>query len=143
MIIHNELCESIANSLTVLFECAVTPTGEVQVCTPILYPDGGVVDVFVKKAPDHYVVTDYGDALGWLLMQSANGKLSPKQRSLLDDLLLTQNIALDNGELQVRCWDLASLSEAVQLVSQTVVLISDLQWKESPRRPVTLGGNPC
>jgi hypothetical protein len=32
----------------------------------LLYPDGGVVDVFARERDGHIAVTDLGEALGWL-----------------------------------------------------------------------------
>ncbi len=130
----DDLCRSISDSLPGLFECDLAPKGAMQVRTPMLYPDGGIVDVYVQKNSDYYIVTDYGDALGWLLLQSASGKLTPKQRLILDDVVLTQGIALNRGELQMRCQDIASLGEAVQNVAQTVVRISDLWFTFRTKR---------
>ncbi len=130
----DELCQSIRDSLPGLFECALTPRDTMQVRTPMLYPDGGIVDVYVRETSDYYVVTDYGDALGWLRMQSASGRLSPKQRLMLDDVVLTQDVDLDKGELKVNCRDIVSLGEAVQRVAQAVVRVSDLWFTFRTRR---------
>lgn len=79
-------------------------------------------------------MTDYGDAFGWLLMQSAGGKLSPNQRLLVDDVVLTQGIDLNKGELQMHCRDVASLGRAIQSVAQTVVRVSDLWFTFRTKR---------
>ncbi|MCY4093419.1 MAG: DUF1828 domain-containing protein [Caldilineaceae bacterium] len=34
--------------------------------TPMLYPNGSVVDVFVLERNDGFLFTDFGDALDWL-----------------------------------------------------------------------------
>ena len=44
-----ELCASIGNSLPALFECSAAPREGVRVRTPLMYPDGGIVDVFVLE----------------------------------------------------------------------------------------------
>lgn len=130
-------------SLSELFEDVTTQGGAAQVLTPMLYPDGGVVDVYIEKALYDYLVTDYGDALSWLLMQSDSGKLSPTQGSRLDEILLAQGVEMANGELQLRCGDPGSLGEAVQRVAQTVVLISGLHSEESLQRRGALEARPC
>ena len=62
----------------------------------------GVVDVFVLERNDGYTVTDFGDALGWLDLQSASQKRSPKQDALIRDVCLTLRIELSRGQLVVR-----------------------------------------
>ena len=51
------LCSSIARSLPPLFSCSPAPEEGVRVRTPLMYPDGGVVDVFVlqrqRRLDDH------------------------------------------------------------------------------------------
>ena len=67
-----ELCSIVGQSLPLLFVCSETQHEAVRVRTPMLYPDGGVVDVFVLTRGNGYVVTDFGDALGWLWLQSVS-----------------------------------------------------------------------
>lgn len=129
-----EVCRSLSHSMQGLFDCAPLPSGAMRIRTPMLYPDGGLVDVYIQEVDYGYLVTDYGDALGWLYMQSAGGNLSPKQRSLLDDVLLTQGVRLENRELKILCPDSDSLSEAVHLVAQTVVRVADLWFTFRSRR---------
>ena len=54
----NRLCESLRDSLPTLFDCIAEPNGTVRVRTPLLYPDGGVVDVFVLERGTQHVVTE-------------------------------------------------------------------------------------
>jgi len=122
----DDLCGMLRSSLPALFECMLEPQEGVRVRTPLLYPDGGLVDVFVLERGGQHLVTDYGDALGWLRMQSASGKLSPKQRWLVDDVRLTLGVDLHRGQLQLRCDDTGGLAGAVQRVAQAVVRVADI-----------------
>ncbi len=130
----SDLCDALRDSLPALFECAVAPRGAIRVRTPLLYPDGGMVDVFVEERGAGYVVTDYGDALGWLRMQSAGGKLSPKQRWMIDDVCLTLGVELDRGQITLRCEDRSALSDAVHRGAQAVLRVSDV-WFTFRTRP--------
>lgn len=49
----DELCRSLNDSLPGLYECGLAPRGTTQVRTPMLYPDGGVVDVYIQENSDH------------------------------------------------------------------------------------------
>ena len=61
------LCERLSTSLPPLFECAPAPREGVRVRTPLLFPDGGVIDVFVLErggasSRNTGYLTDFGDA---------------------------------------------------------------------------------
>ncbi len=122
----NELCASINRSLPPLFVCSPAPQEGVRVRTPLLYPDGGVVDVFVLKRGSGYIVTDYGDALGWLALQSISRRLSPKQRLLAQDVCQTLRIELSGDQLVLRQVVKDALGEAALRIAQAAVRVSDL-----------------
>lgn len=120
------LCASIGSSLPSLFVCSPAPQEGVRVRTPMLYPDGDVVDVFVLEDGSGYTVTDYGDSLGWLEMQSIGRHLSPKQQSLVQDVCQTLRIELFQQQLTLKSVEEDALGEAVLRVAQAAVRISDL-----------------
>lgn len=122
----NEMCAAIGNTLPAMFECSPAAREGVRVRTPLLYPDGGVVDVFVLERGDTHVVTDFGDALGWLRTQSASSRRSPKQQSLVEDVCRTLGVELHNGQLVLRSGGDTPLGEAIVLLAQAVVRVSDL-----------------
>ena len=92
----------------------------------MLYPDGGVVDVFVLPQAGGYAVTDFGDALGWLWLQSISRRRSPRQDALLQEVCQTLRIELDNDQLVARAVTPAALGEAVLRVAQAAVRLSAL-----------------
>ena len=122
----NEFCASIGQSLPPLFVCSPAPQEGVRVRTPMLYPDGGVVDVFVLERRSGYTVTDHGDALGWLGLQSVSAQRSPKQQMLLQDVCQTLRIELFQGRLVLRSVPKDAVVESVLRVAQAVVRVSDL-----------------
>ena len=121
-----ELCASIATTLPPLFVCSPAPLEGVRVRTPMLYPDGGVVDVFVLERGSGYTITDFGEALGWLGLQSVSRQRSPKQQVLIQDVCQTLRIELFQGQLVLREVMNDQLGESVLRVAQAVVRISDL-----------------
>ena len=94
--------------------------------TPMRYPDGGVVDVFILERSGGYLLTDYGDALGWLALQSISGQRSTKQRMLIDDVRQTLRIDMVDDQLVLRSVSSDALGESVLRVAQAAVRISDL-----------------
>lgn len=122
----NELCLSVSGSLPPLFECAVAPREGIRVRTPLMYPDGGLVDVFVLEQENRYSITDFGEALGWLRMQSASLRRSAKQNRMVEDTCQTLGVELHRGQLILRSDVTAPLEEAVLRVAQAAVRVSDL-----------------
>ena len=121
-----ELCVSLGETLPPLFECSPTPRDEVRIRTPMMYPDGGIVDVFVLERGDHYIVTDFGDALGWLSMQSVSRNRSRRQNFLIDDVCHTLRVELYRGQIVLRNINRDDLGEGVIRVAQAAVRVSDL-----------------
>lgn len=124
----DQLCDSLRPALPKLFECVPAPRKAVRVHTPLMYPDGGVVDVFVLEHSGRLIVTDHGDAIGWLGMQSVADKLTPHQRSLIDDICRVQGVNLDRGRLVAHCDSLASVADAVHRVALAVVRVGDVSF---------------
>jgi hypothetical protein len=122
----NELCASIGRSLSPLFICSPAPQDGVRVRTPLLYPDGGIVDVFVLERDSSFTITDFGDALGWLGLQSVSLRRSPKQETLVSDVCQTLRIELFHGQLMIRQVAEGELAESVLRVAQAAVRVSDL-----------------
>lgn len=114
----------------------VAPKGNLlRIRTPFWYPDGGVVDVFVKEHNDTFTLTDLGEALGWLRMQTLATRRSPKQQKLVQDICTTQGVELFKGQLMLRCSEPSQFSEAVVRVGQAVVRVADL-WFTTRTRSV-------
>ena len=122
----NELCTSIGRSLPPLFVCSPAAQEGVRVRTPMLYPDGDVVDVFVLERGSGYTITDFGDALGWLGLQSISRQRSPKQQMLIQDVCQSLRIEMFQDQLVLRQVIRDELAESVLRVAQAAVRVSDL-----------------
>jgi hypothetical protein len=130
----DQLQAIIASGLGDMF--AVTARdGLLRIRTPFWYPDGGVVDVFVKQSDDKFTLTDLGEAVGWLRTQSLSSRRSPKQQKLLQDVCLTQGIEIFKGQLFLRCDSAAKLSSCIFRLGQAMVRIADL-WFTTRTRSV-------
>lgn len=121
-----DICSELTKTLPSLFECSIHRDNEVRVHTPLLFPDGGLVDVFVIERDGQFIISDYGDALSWLRMQSATGTLTPNQQLLIDDVRQTLGIERYHGQLELRGVRLEELAEAVNRLAQAVVRVADV-----------------
>ena len=122
----DQLCATIGQSLPTLFTCSPAPQEGVRVRTPMLYPDGDVVDVFVLERGETYTVTDFGDTLGWLGLQSTSRGRSRRQEALVRDVCQTLRIELVQDQLALQQVSSEELAESVLRVSQAAVRVSDL-----------------
>jgi hypothetical protein len=132
--VKGNLGEALRQQLGAMFES--TPhRNYVRVRTPFLYPDGGIVDIFVQERDDQFTITDLGEALGWLKLQSVSGKRSAKQQRLLQDICLTLGVEFFQGQLFIRADKLVQLADAITRLGQAVVRVSDL-WFTTRTRSV-------
>ena len=127
----DNLCATIGKMLPPRFECSLAPQKGVRVRTPLTYPDGGIVDVFVLDRGNGYIVTDFGDALSWLRMQSVNTQPSLQQNLMIKDICHTLGIELHSSQLVLRSSVDNTLEKAVLRVAQAVVRVSDTVYSNA------------
>ncbi|WP_419841126.1 DUF1828 domain-containing protein [Candidatus Poriferisodalis sp.] len=120
--------EIVRTGVPALFECSDAPNGNLQVHTPLIQPDGSVIDVYIRERDDKILVTDFGDAIGWLKMNSMSGKLSWNQKRLIADVCQTLDVEKPNGQLEVWCNEQSELPDAIERVAQATLRISDIYF---------------
>ena len=92
----------------------------------MLYPDGGVVDLFVLERGVGYTITDFGEALAWLSLQSVSLQYSPRQQALINDVCETLRIEYVDGQLVLRQVVKDELADSVLRVAQAALRVSDV-----------------
>jgi hypothetical protein len=118
-------CDVIGQTLGTLFTCSEV-NNYIRIRTPFLYPDGDVIDLFYTELDGEPNVTDFGETLRWLRMQSLSPKRSPKQQKLIEDVCLNHGIELYKGMLMSRVKKGESLAKTVIRVSQGAMRTADL-----------------
>lgn len=117
--------EDLQEGLGALFTCS--EHGDYQrIRTPYLYPDGDNIDVFCKVEGNVVRVSDLAETTGWLRMQSASARRSPRQSRLIEDMCVTHGIEFYRGMLQARCRPNDELAQVVTRVAQAALRVSDL-----------------
>jgi dihydroneopterin aldolase len=104
-----------------------------RIRTPFWYPDGGIVDIFLKQNGDTFSLTDLGESTGWLRLQTLSGKRSPKQLRLIQDVCQTLGVEFFKGQLLMRCQDSNKLPAAIHKLGQAIVRISDIWFTTRTR----------
>ena len=121
----SRMCQDLQQKMGALFICS--EQGDYQrIRTPYLYPDGDIIDLFCKVDGDVVTVSDMAETTGWLRMQSASLRRSPKQRRLIEDACVTHGIEFYCGMLQARCRRSDELAQVVTRVAQAALRVSDL-----------------
>lgn len=131
----DELSRHLSGRIPGLFVCSPAPLGRLRVETPMLYPDGDIVDVFVAERGATWCVTDLGETLGWLGLQSVSDRRSAKQDEVIGEVCRALQVTLRSGRLELQVSTLDDLGEAVVRVAQAVVRIADVASRSKPRAP--------
>lgn len=119
-----QIADRIARQMGMLFSCAEWD-GKVRIRTPYMYPDGDVVDLYLGGSHGDEL-TDLGETLRWLRMQSVGEQRTRKQQALIQDVCQTLGLNLSRGMLSIPVRDQDHLSEALVRLGQGAVRIADL-----------------
>lgn len=123
------ICQSLGEQMGELFRCE--DVGNYQrIRTPYLYPDGDYIDLFVKtsQSGEALTISDLGETVRWLRMQTIAMRRTPKQRQVIDDICLTHGVEFYRGMLLVR-HDAAKgrdLASTVTRLAQAALRVADL-----------------
>ena len=121
------ICRDFLSGLDGLFACS--EHGEYhRIRTPYLYPDGDYIDVFCKRDGDTVIVSDLAETTGWLWLQSAAARRSPRQNRLIDEICMTHGVEFCDGMLQSRQRRGERLAEVVIRVAQAALRTSDIYF---------------
>ena len=121
-----ELQEQLTSSLPPLFRCDDFGNERFRVRTPLLFPDGDVIDVFVSGTAESYTVTDYGDAVGWLDIRAPARRRSTKQLSLIEDTCQTLGIEFEGGRMVLREVSWKDLADSIMRMAQAEARVGDV-----------------
>jgi Domain of unknown function DUF1828 len=120
-------CEYITQRVGELYSCAEI-NEYIRIRTPYLYPDGDYIDVFFKQEGHYGTLSDLGETLRWLRMQSIGQKRSPKQNQLIEDVRVTHGVEFYRGTLSTRVLRPENLAADVTRLAQACLRISDLYF---------------
>ena len=118
-------CTLIQRQMGELFQCAEVGNF-VRIRTPFMYPDGDYIDLFMEEAGDVATLTDLGETIRWLKMQTITPRRSPKQNQMIEDIRLTHGVEFYRGMLQVRYKPEDNLAAAVSRLAQAALRTADL-----------------
>ena len=93
---------------------------------PYLYPDGDIVDIFVKSNDSGLILTDLGETIAWVSSQSISNSLSERKNQLIEDLIFMYQVERYKGMLIKRCDNPENLSSSLVDLCQAIIRVSDI-----------------
>lgn len=100
--------------------------GFVRIRTPDVYPDGEVIDLFLNEQSQ--VLTDLGETLRWLDMQTLSQGLSKKYKPFLYLIERKHGIEIRRGMLIVQVQE--DLRDAVNRLVQAAISVSKFTFSQ-------------
>ena len=118
-------CEVLRTEMGELFECS--PLGDyTKVRTPFLYPDGDRIDLYLKEKDGGVTLTDLGETMRWLHMQTTALRRSPKQKQIIDDICMNHGVEFYKGMLTVRVPPDQPFSSVLTRLAQASLRVADV-----------------
>lgn len=121
------LCTLIQEQMGELFHCL--EVGDyIRIRTPFMYPDGDYIDIFWENTNSDETITlsDLGETVRWLKMQTISPRRSAKQNQLIQDICLIQGVEFFRGMLHARYRPGENLALAITRLSQAALRTADI-----------------
>ena len=118
-----EICRSLHSQLGSMFEC-ITAGDRVQIRTPFVLPDGHQIDVYWRDTPWGQVVSDLGDTYGWIFVNGAYDRLTPKQDEAYYAACSAYGVERFEEAILARVSD-GGLADAVVRLAQAITTVSN------------------
>jgi hypothetical protein len=129
-------CESVAalvKPVRLIQECDTVPGGALRLCTPLQYPNGSQIDLFIEReAPlfQKYTLSDMGQTTAYLLDVQVKPWATNKRRQVIEDVCRSQGVIWRGGRflIELEDADLQDLSTPMMRLGQACMRISDLAF---------------
>lgn len=126
------LCDKINRDIGKQFICSDF-NEFIKVETPYLYPDGDMVDVFIKYQDSGLILTDLGETIAWLSSQSISNSLSDKKNQLIEKIIQMYKVERYKGMLVKKCDKSENLFSVIVDFCQAIIRVSDIYLTFSGR----------
>lgn len=123
--VTQDICRQIARGVGDAFSC-LGMGAYVQVRTPFLYPDGRIIDLYIRTDNDRWTATDLGETHRWLDAHSWSDKRTAGQQELVRQVCATLGLDEFRGALVTKVDDPAHAAEAVTRLAQGAMRVADL-----------------
>ena len=119
------LADTLAHDLGGMFEFEPFSETKLRVQTPLRFPDGDLVDVFVLEEDGRLWVTDYGDTFDWLDSQCWESGLTDAERRIVQRVCLSFGVEFNHGQLEQAVKSADKLADEILTLAQASARIAD------------------
>lgn len=112
-----------------------------EISTPLMFPDGGAISVYIMRNMYSFEVTDLGELFHYLVAHGIDPSLSRTRKQIVDDILTVSSTVISKDEVKCYVSEVESIPFAVFRVAQTVARAADLVYTRQFRIPATFNAN--
>lgn len=98
----------------------------VRVETPLRYPDGGTVELYIEDRAGALIVSDFGEAFRFLESAGLDPLRSPAREKMIDLAARLGNAAIDEGAIEIRGVKPPEILASLVKLGQVVTRVADL-----------------
>lgn len=118
-------CELVKQQIGGLYHCE--QLGDyTRVQTPMLFPDGDFIDIYIKSLPNGFLLTDLGETVRWLKSQTINSKRTNKQIQMVTDICKTVGVDFFRGMISINTNDSSQLAAKLVDITQASLRVADI-----------------
>ena len=114
-----EVLTVLREQLGPLFNCE-SKDEIIQIRTPFMFPDRDIIDIYWQDTPSGQIISDLGEARGWLFINS--GSLTTEQEQIYHEVFSSYGVERQNGTLFKRV-DNDNLANSVFLLVQAITVV--------------------
>ncbi|QSJ20428.1 DUF1828 domain-containing protein [Nostoc sp. UHCC 0702] len=94
----NGICKKISRDIEGLFTCEQV-NSFIRISTPFVLSDRSLIDLYLKEKEQFYVLTDLGETLGRLYLQTLHDGIPKKPEVSIQNILVTHQYLCQNKSL--------------------------------------------
>ncbi len=140
MITCSEFNRIFAEGLPSAFKCTLGDN-RLSIRTPLMYPNGAYVVVYIEETELDYRITDLGGLVHFWVSEGIYTKLSRTRQIILDDIMLTNTVRFIDDEIFTGVDNVADIPFAIMRVAQTVARASDIVYTKRITFPETFNAS--
>lgn len=122
------VCQEISRTIGSLFTCERV-NEFIRISTTFSLPDGTLVDLFFKEKENLYILTDLGETLGWLYLQTDSYGISRDQELAIKRIAVQNKAIFQDGMLVIKFEEISKLSENIFGLLQIIIRVTDTNPK--------------
>jgi Domain of unknown function DUF1828 len=135
------ILKEIVSGFSLISDCDVVRDGSVRMATPFQYPDGSLIDLFVKPTSELFAeveLSDKGQTTAYLLDLHVKPWTTKKRKQMVSDICQSLGVKQDGGQFLIRLPSakLAELPMEMVRLAQACIRITDIAFTQRLRSPV-------